>query len=117
MRVQEFLHLRQAIPLVEMLNPGVPIGYEYSATLAFLEKKMPRRSKRKASAMATKKNSELASTTAAAASATTVGETVQDNPKDDTAEVVYLSDDEDSLHGPCNVRPVGADENPRFVHV
>ena len=78
---------------------------------------MSRRSKHKASVMVTKKNAELTSTTAAVASATNVGETVQDNPKDDIAEVGCLSDGEDALHGPCNVRPVDADENPRFVHI
>ena len=76
---------------------------------------MPRRSKRKVSAVATKKNVELASTTAAASSATTPEEIVENNSQDSTAEVQDLSDDEDSLHGPCNVRPVGADENSRFV--
>ena len=102
--------------MVEILSPGVLIGYEYSSTLAFLEKKMPRRSKRKASAMVKKKQKEASTTTVAAASTTNVEKIVEDTQPDGTAEAPEFSDDEDSLHGPCNVRPVDADENPRFVH-
>ena len=74
---------------------------------------MPRRSKRKASALASKKNAELTSATAADASATNVEELVEDKQNADTCEGADLSDDENDLHGPCNVRPSDADENPR----
>ena len=99
-----------------MLNPGAVIGYEFSSTLKIFENEMPRRSKRKASALATQKNAELASASAADASATTVEKTASNGPEDDSVQVEDLTDDEESLHGPCNTRPVGADENPRFVH-
>ena len=72
-----------------------------------------RRSKRKASAMATKKVAELASTTSTDASATNAEELVESDQDTTTYEGADLSGDEDDLHGPCNVRPSDADENPR----
>ena len=76
---------------------------------------MSRRSKRKASAIATQKNAELASATAAAASTPNTEETVEDSLEEATAEVEDFSDGEECLHGPCNMRPIGSDENPRSV--
>ncbi len=75
-----------------------------------------RRSKRKASALAARNIKEASTPTAADASATKSTTVDEDQQKPDTCEVDDCSDDEGALHGPCNVKPCDADENPRFVY-
>ena len=65
--------------------------------------------------MADTRRREASGATAAAASATSVGETVEDTQDPVDCEEGDQSDDENMLHGPCNIKPAGADENPRLV--
>ena len=58
---------------------------------------------------------EPQSTTAAAASATNVEEVDRGGAAPEEDEGGDMTDDENDLHGPCNVRPSDADENPRSV--
>ena len=74
-----------------------------------------RRSKRKVSAMTTARSSNRASASSAAASSSAVAESIKDDPQSDSGERGDISDDESSLHGPCNIWPPGADEDERYV--
>ena len=74
-----------------------------------------RRSKRKAAQVATRNITEASNTTETDASGTNDSESSDNEASLDVCEVEDLSDDEGALHGPCNVKPLNADENPRFV--
>ena len=74
-----------------------------------------RRSKRKASVVATQRLAEAQTRTAADASAVNTTPVVEDVAELDYCEGTDLSDDEKDLHGPCNIKPCKSDENPRFV--
>ena len=101
--------------MAENLNPRIFIGYEYRDFWKKKKKKTMRRAKRKVAAIK-KKNNEVALTPdAATASATIDAECNQDYQSFDSLEEEYMSDDENALHGPCNIRPCNADENPRLV--
>ena len=76
-----------------------------------------RRSKRKASAVATERLSTSPYATAADASATNTEVEVEDDENFAECETSDMSDNENNLHGPCNVRPSDADEDPRFVSI
>ena len=75
-----------------------------------------RRSKRKSSALAKSKTSNASAASSAAATATGTTAVVEDISEDEYIEGADLSDNEEDLHGPCNVKPVGADVDPRLVH-
>ena len=76
-----------------------------------------RRSKRKASAVATENINRASAVSAADTSATNVTEPFEEEANVDTCEEGDVSDDETLLHGPCNIRPCDSDEHPRFVLV
>ena len=63
--------------------------------------------------MAKAKTKQVLEASAADASATSMEKTVEDTEPPDYVEGADLSDDENDLHGPCNVRPVNVDTNPR----
>ena len=63
--------------------------------------------------MVTKRIAEAPSASAADASATNVEEFVEDDEGSESCEGAECSDDENDLHGPCNVRPSDADDDPR----
>ena len=44
-------------------------------------------------------------------------ENVQSSSDEDTSDEAEMSDEEQILHGPCNVDPAGADVNSRFFCV
>ena len=74
-----------------------------------------RRSKRKASAVASTNINRGSETTAAEVSATNLEEVDEEEADVDYCEEGDVSDDEALLHGPCNIKPCGSDEHPRFV--
>ena len=74
-----------------------------------------RRSKRKASAVATERLGEAVSATAADATSCHTDVNEDENDKEYISDEGAMSDDENALHGPCNLRPCGQDEDARFV--
>ena len=81
----------------------------------FFRKQKMRRSKRKASVVATQRLTEAQTSTAADASAVHTTAAVEDVAEDDWCEGADLSDDENDLHVPCNIKTCKSDENSRFV--
>ena len=97
------------------IEPWISIGYEYSWPLGKIRKNFMRRSKRKAVCLVRQKTSNVANASAASATSTSAGKVNDDESEVEEDEAGDLSGDEESLHGPCNVRPPLADENKRFV--
>lgn len=85
------------------------------STLSFSEKKQMRRSKRKASAVATERLAEAVSATAADATCCNTDVNEDESDKEYSSDEGEMSDGENALHGPCNLRPCGLDEDARFV--
>ena len=67
--------------------------------------------------MTTQKTSKHSKASEAAATTTASDVVVEDVDEDEWCEDAHQSGDEDALHGPCNVKPIGVDEDPRSVHV
>ena len=73
-----------------------------------------RRSKRKASAVVTEKLAEATSATAADATCTSTDANEDASDNEYISEDGEMSDGENALHGPCNVLPIGQDEDTSF---
>ena len=73
-----------------------------------------RRSKRKASAVATGRLAEAVSATAADATCTATNTNQDESDIEFIDDEAAMSDGENQLHGPCNVRPCDQDEDARF---